>query len=303
MMVSTARQPPRVAPGDRVGVAALSGPVDQRALRSGFEALEAFGLRPVPAANLRLHDGLFAGDEAARLGAFHELVADASLKAILFARGGHGVLPLLPKLNWDLLAERPRLYCGYSDVTPFLVQVVKRLELVALYGPMVAKDFARGLSAIEESALWAGMTGEAFDFPLDDGPEEPIEGLLAGGCLSLLTACAGTPYAPDLTGSILFLEDVQEPLYRIDRMLHQLRLAKLLGGVRAIVFGSMSPLASEDAQAWRDGWKELVAEWSGRLEIPIATGLPVGHQEPNLALPLGRAARLSPQGRLEVAAA
>jgi len=303
MTASTVRQPLRVAAGDRVGVAALSGPVDAQQLQRGLAELESFGLRPVLAENLDQRHRLFAGDEAARTDAFHALAGDPSLSAIFFARGGHGVLPILPRIDWQLLEESPRLYCGFSDLTPFLLQVVERLGLVALHGPMVASGFARGLSEEERAALWAGLEGKGFDYGLTAGPEEEVEGRLMGGCLSLLAASAGTPFAPDLHGSILFLEDVQEPLYRLDRMLHQLHLATLLEGVRAIVLGALSPPTGEDIDAWTVGWRELREDWAERLGIPVLSGLAAGHGVPNLALPLGRRARLHPQGHLEVEAA
>lgn len=300
MIASNVRQPPRVAAGDRVGVAALSGPVDAEQLQRGLGALEAFGLQPVLADNLAKRHRLFAGDEAARTEAFHALAADPSLSAIFFARGGHGVLPILPRIDWATLRDHPRLYCGYSDLTPFLLQVVERLGLVALHGPMVASDFARGLSDAERAALWAGLQGTGFEYALTSGPDETIEGPLMGGCLSLLTASVGTGYMPDLQGSILFLEDVQEPLYRLDRMLHQLHLAGLLDGVRAIVWGTLSPPKDEEPGAWTAGWRELTEDWAERLDIPVLSGLTAGHGTPNLALPLGRPARLHRSGRLEV---
>lgn len=294
--------PPSVRPGDRVGVAALSGPVDGERLASGVAELRRLGFEPVTADNCADCDasGLFAGDDERRLAAFHRLVADPSLAAVFFARGGHGVLRLLPRLDWELLAARPRAYVGYSDLTPLLLAVTRRLGLVAFHGPMVAADLARGLTADEESSLLAALAG---DYPVamelsvaaGDHGRPPAVGRLVGGCLSLLTALLGTPFFPDLAGALLFIEDVGEPLYRLDRMLTQLGLSGQLGSIRGMIFGHLDGAGEDSPEPLLD---PLVAGLAGS-PWPVAWGLEVGHRAPNRTLPLGLAARLEPAaGRL-----
>jgi muramoyltetrapeptide carboxypeptidase len=194
-----------VLPGDRVGIAALSGPVDPDRLSLGMAALERLGFEAVPAANLDSRSGMFAGSDAERLEAFHQLAADPSIAAILFARGGHGVLRVLPGIDWDLLAAHPRAYVGFSDLTPFLLEVVRRLGLVAFHGPMVAADFARGMDEGERASFMGALAGrypaeQWFPEAMREGAE-PVRGVLLGGCLSLLAATLGTPYAADLEGA------------------------------------------------------------------------------------------------------
>ncbi len=142
-----------------MGVAALSGPVDPARLEAGLEALRRLGFEPVLAANVLSRHGLFAGGDEERLAAFHRLAADPSLSAIFFARGGHGLLRLLPAIDWDLLRRHPRAYVGYSDLTPFLLEVVRRLGLVTFHGSMVAADLARGLRPEEEESLLGALAG------------------------------------------------------------------------------------------------------------------------------------------------
>ena len=276
------RLPPPVRPGDRVGVAALSGPVDGEGLERGLDALRELGFEPVPAGNLGRRHGIFAGTDEERLAAFHELAGDRDLPAILFARGGSGLLRVLPRMDWELLRSAPRAYVGYSDLTPFLLEVVRRLRLVAFHGPMVAADLARGLTASEEESFLGALEGR---YPSAVSPacwarEGSARGVLSGGCLSLLTAVLGTPWAPDLSGSILFLEDVDEPEYRVDRMLTHLRLSGSLSGIRGVVTGQLGG-------GWDDG---CLGEWqldSLAGEYPIAFGFPAGHGAPNMTLPLG----------------
>lgn len=294
--------PPPVRPGDRVGVAALSGPAEEPRIERGLAALADLGFEPVSAANVAHRHGLFAGEDAARLDAFHELAADSSIRAILFVRGGHGLLRLLPRIDWDLLSRHPRAYVGYSDLTPFLLQVVQRLGLVAFHGPMVAADLARGLDDDERRSLLAALAGDyPAELPVEmedeDRARPAAEGPLLGGCLSLLTSVLGTPYAPRLDGSLLFLEDVSEPLYRLDRMLTHLRLSGSLAAIHAMIFGHIGCL---DAPAQdSSGCIRPLRQALGDFPWPLVWGIAAGHRAPNLTLPLGLASRLDPlAGRL-----
>ncbi len=297
--------PPPVLPGDRVGVAALSGPVDPLRLESGLGALRRYGFDPVVAANVSAPPHLFfAGTDDERLQAFHELAADPSLKAIFFARGGYGLTRILERIDWSLLARYPRAYIGYSDLTPFLDEVVKRLGIAAFHGPMVAADLASGLSAEEEASLLMALAGRfPQTMPLTGWLRRgDAVGPLTGGCLSMLAATLGTPYAPRLDGKILVLEDVHEPPYRLDRMLTQLRGSGAFDQLAGLVLGHFSdPAAGQEAAAAEDedgdeveeSWPRLLEEVLGGFDWPIAYGLPCGHFPPNLTVPLGLQGRLS----------
>jgi len=293
------RLPPPVLPGSRVGVAALSGPVDPRRLERGVAELEALGFEPVLGSNLASRSDLFAGDDDERLTSLHELADDASLDAIFLARGGHGLLRLLPRIDWPRLAARPRAWIGYSDATPLLNLLVERCGLVAFHGPMVASDLARGLDREERESLLSALAG-AFPLVYDVESIEdstkldgPVEGRLAGGCLSLLVSCLGTPFQHSLADTILVLEDVDEPSYRIDRMLTHLALSGSLTGVRGIALGDLRG---------RDEPTLGVAAVAERVRaaapgIPIVRGLTIGHRAPNRTLPLGATARLDPSSQ------
>lgn len=283
----TARLPPPVTAGARVGVAALSSKVDPERLARGMDALTRLGFTPVPARNLDVQGTFFAGGDEQRLEAFHELLDDSSLDAIFFARGGHGVTRLLPRLDWELMARRPRAFVGYSDLSPFLHQVVTRLGWVAFHGPMVAADLARGLSPVEEDSLLGMLAGDLpRRYPARGAGDVEARGILMGGCLSLFAATCGTPFAARFDDAILFLEDVDEPAYRVDRMLTQLRLSGSLTGVRAMV------LADSLHRAIGDEGLALVGEHLRGQ--PLAVGLEAGHAAPNLTLPLGIPCTLLP---------
>jgi muramoyltetrapeptide carboxypeptidase len=291
-------------------VAALSGPVDPGRLAAGLDALRALGYEPVLASNLASRAGIFAGDDRERLDAFHRLAADDTVRAVVFARGGHGVLRLLPRLDWRLLARHPRAYVGYSDLTPFLHQVVARLGVVAFHGPMAAAELADGLRPGELESFERALRGEvAAEIPLRivaPGHRGGGEGPLLGGCLSLLTGVQGTSFAPDLEGSVLFLEDVAEPLYRLDRMLTHLRLSGNLSDLQGLIVGHLSgdENGDRDAGSTERAFQGYLEELAERYGWPVARGLPAGHARPNLTLPLGVRARLDGAvGTLKISAA
>jgi muramoyltetrapeptide carboxypeptidase len=300
--------PPPVRPGDRVGVAALSGAADADSLQRGLATLRELGYQPVAARNLESRWGPLAGDDEERLAAFHELLADDSLAAIFFLRGGHGLLRIVDRLDWALIGARPRAWVGYSDLTPLLLRIVERCGWVTLHGPMVATDLARGLDADEASSLVGALAGEPVrELPLRWLREGAAEGQLLGGCLSLLAAVAGTAWQPQLRDALLFVEDVNEPAYKVDRMLTHLRLSGTLSSVRAMIAGHFGA-------EWQRGIEEPIgvaptavtepgsaAEWQRESllalvppTVPVAFGLPSGHGRPHLTLPLGAWARLVP---------
>lgn len=294
--------PPPVLPGDRVGVAALSGTIRPERLNAGLAALEGLGFEVVRAQNLLSCCEIFAGTDEERLAGFHELAADPSLKAIFFARGGHGVLRILPDIDWDLLASHPRAYMGYSDLTPFLLHVVERLGLVAFHGPMVAADLARGQTEAEMQSFLDALAGRyPVSMEVEPGPGPTREGPLLGGCLSLLNDTLGTPWANNFSNAILFVEEIDEPFYRFDRMLTHLRLSDNLAGIQGLVSGYLIGVDGADITE-RHGTERSRArlgELAALAEAPYVWGLEAGHIGPNLTLPLGIHARLEPQhGRL-----
>jgi len=296
-----AAKPKALRRGDVIGVAAPAGPVDEARLQRGVAELERLGFAVRVADGVLERRGFTAGSAERRLLELHGLWADPGVAAIVCARGGAGTIQLLPDLDRELLARNPKVLLGYSDITLLHLEM-ERLGVTSLHGPMAARELADGEEAFDRPSLWHGLTGEGA--PYASGPDDLValadgraEGLLRGGCLSLLAAAAGTPWAPRRPRgpAILFLEDVDERPYRIDRMLRQLRASGAFEGVRGVVFGDMKGCAPsiDDQYSLEDVLLEALAG----LDVPVALGLSSGHTpHPNVTLPLGVAARLECAG-------
>ena len=291
-MTRELRRPRRLVPGAVVGVAALSGPVRREDLSAGVASLERFGFGVRLAPNVLSREGLLglAGDDDARLRGYLSLVEDPGVDAILFARGGYGVTRLLGRLPEGLLAATGKLHCGFSDVTALSAFLRERCGLVSIHGPMVAADLAAPLDDLTAAwfpALLEGRAPRRLEVPTADVlVPGRAEGPLVGGCLSLLAALAGTPWQFDYEGALLFLEEVGEEAYRVDRMLGTLVSSGRLDRLAGIIAGSMTRVTFggvEDPERLR----ALLVDRLGPLGVPLAAGLPFGHAGPNVPLPVG----------------
>ena len=284
------RKPPRIRSGDVVGVIAPAGAVDGERLSAGVAVLEGWGLRVQVGSAVLKRQAYLAGSDEERLVDLVQMIDDARVRAIFCARGGYGSQRLLPRLDLGRLARQPKPIIGYSDATALLGAAVEA-GVLAVHGPMVADDMARGLSERSATHLQTLLTDPAWrweaEAPITLRPGKAT-GRLVGGCLAVLAAALGTPWAPDTDGAVLFLEDVAERPYRLDRLLTQLRQAGKLERVAGLVFGTMAACPPVDGV----GPLDVVRACVGDLPCPIAFGLPSGHapggaRAENLALPFG----------------
>jgi muramoyltetrapeptide carboxypeptidase len=291
-----------------VGIAAPAGPVEADRLERGVLELEALGFA------VRVPDGILdrqtftAGSLEGRLAQLEGLLTDPEVAAIVCARGGAGAGRLLTRLDGASLRTHAKPLLGYSDIT-WLHLALGRLGVVSLHGPMAARELADGEAAYDRESLWHALTGEGD--PFVSGPDAlhtlrtgAARGVLRGGCLSILAAAAGTPWSLRSGGAptLLFVEDVDEPPYRVDRMLLQMRASGALDGVRGIVFGEMKGCGPGPEADY--SLEEVLLDALDGLDVPVAFGLASGHTaRPNVTLPLGVDARLDcepGEARLEV---
>jgi muramoyltetrapeptide carboxypeptidase len=290
-------KPPALLPGDTVGIVAPASNMKRESLEAGCQALRQLGYKPFYFDSIFEQDLYFAGSAERRARELQQMFARDDVGAILCARGGYGANYLLGALDLRKIAAHPKIFVGYSDITALLTWFTDAAGLVTFHGPMVAKDFAvnDGVDLTSWEAAFTGISEWSLDLGPDSGVKALVagsrEGILYGGCLSILAASLGTPYEIRTGGTILFLEDLAAKPYQVDRMLMQLKLAGKLADVRGIIFGEMLDCVQGKDQGYT--LEEVVLRVVGDLGVPVAYGLRSGHvTRSNITLPIGVRAAL-----------
>lgn len=294
--------PPPIKPGDTVGVVAASGPPLPELLSKGIEFFQEKGFGVREGCHLRECNGYLAGQDSQRCEDLNSMLRDPEIRAIFFARGGYGVMRLLDSIDHEAIVKDPKILLGMSDVTSLQLSLYARCGLVTLAGPMIAGQIGEGLDRMSEESLMPALTeplATRDPFPLFDGSVRivrpgVVSGTLVGGCLSLVTSLLGTPHCPEFRDTILFLEDVHEPPYRIDRMMTQLRLAGIFNEVKAVILGYFS---GQDGEDLVEEAERILLDLIEDRQIPIISGFPHGHALPNLTIPHGLPVRLDTETR------
>jgi muramoyltetrapeptide carboxypeptidase len=298
-------RPPRLVPGSRIALVAPAGPLlETDDLTRAQELCRALGYEPLLATNANSRHGYLAGTDDQRIADLNGALRDPEIDAVWCIRGGYGSIRLLERVDYDAVARRPKALIGFSDITALLNAVTRRTGVITFHGPVARAAmpaFSRGhferVLASTEIPGRLGRLPQAADVLV---PQEDrivtltggtAEGQLAGGNLTLLHCLIGTPYFPDLNGAILFLEDVDEHLYNVDRILAHFRIVGALRQLAGVVVGRFTQLnrASRDGAL---GFDEVLATYFGPLGIPVAHGFPIGHIDAQWTLPLGVRARL-----------
>jgi muramoyltetrapeptide carboxypeptidase len=290
MTMGSPIKPLALRPGDKIGIIAPASNIKRDFLEQGCAVLRRLRYEPVYSEGIFDRDLYFAGSLERRLREMEEMFARDDIRAILCARGGYGSNYLLPRIDLAKIKAHPKIFVGYSDNCSLLTYFTDSLGLVTFHGPMVTKDFALADGVDIDS--WSAATSGASNWEIGAGSgarsliSGEAEGILYGGCLSILVASLRTPYEIHTDGTILFLEDVAAKPYQIDRMLVQLKLAGKLKAVRGIIFGEMLDCRQSPDQDYT--LEEVVTRVVADLKIPVAFGLRSGHvSRANITLPLG----------------
>nr|MBF0221073.1 LD-carboxypeptidase [Desulfobulbaceae bacterium] len=282
-------KPPVLKKGDRVGIAAPAGPIDRGMLLNGLNMLKELGLEVSYADDIGNHENYLAGSDERRLKEFHQLWADPEVKAIIAARGGFGCSRLIEHLDYDLIAGNPKILIGFSDLTIMLNTIFEKTGLITFHGPMLSTMVRDGNGREIFNQLAGPSQEEIKARPLEILRDGNAQGNLLGGNLTCLQNLTGTQFMPDGQDALLFIEDVNEPAYKIDRILTHLKMIGVLDKFSGIILGQF---LNSDLQQQDDC--ELI--WGRVLEltdtIPVWSGFPVGHGKKNLLLPVGGAAQM-----------
>jgi len=279
--------PAGASPGDVVGIVAPSGAVARQALEQGAAVLEGWGYLVSLGEHVDRRHRYLAGTVAERLDDLCSMIRDPAIRAIICARGGYGCVDLLPHIDVALVRANPKLLCGYSDASLLVNFFASSCGVAGLHGPMIASDIAQGLG--ESAAARLRMLLADPRAAWKQGGLEVIRGgkgygAMTGGCLSSIVSLIGTPFAQDTTGRVLFLEEIGEKPYRIERMLTQLKLAGFLSAPAAVVFGAFANCGEErDQQVIR----AVIEEIFSNAGYPVLAGFPAGHRPEQMTFPIG----------------
>jgi muramoyltetrapeptide carboxypeptidase len=289
-------KPSALRPGDTVGIVAPASNIKRGDLEAGCDALCRAGYKPVYLESILEQDLYFAGTVERRKRELEEMFVRDDVKAIVCARGGYGANYLLGSIDLDKIKAHPKIFVGFSDITALLTYFCDAAGFVTFHGPMAAKDWAHS-DGVHAASWQAALSGEApWEVGLGTDVEALCEGegegILYGGCLSILVASLGTPYEIKTEGTILFLEDLGAKPYQVDRMLMQLKLAGKFNAVRGIAFGEMLDCVQTTNQSYT--LEEVVMRIVGDMGLPVAYGVRSGHVTTrNITLPIGVQASLT----------
>jgi muramoyltetrapeptide carboxypeptidase len=285
--------------GDTIGVAATSSPATEEVLTKAVHGLEAMGYKvKVGGACRETYGGYLAGTPQQRAFELNAMFADDEVDGIMCMRGGYGSPQILSMLDYDCIAQNPKLFIGYSDITALHTVLGQYANLATVHGPMAASDIAHGLDDWSNEYLVRAMTRPEPLGPILNPPGEEMvclvegeaSGPVVGGNLALISALMGTPYQLDTRGKLLFLEDIDEEPYRVDRMLNQLAQGGLFEDCAGVIIGTWTncePKKREGFSVW-DVVHNLVVPY----QKPTVWNVQIGHGAYNMALPLGVAASL-----------
>ena len=297
-------KPRRLQPGDVVGLISPGGVLDPAGVEKRVKNLEALGFRVRLGRNLLAVHGGYAGTVPQRLADLHGMFRDPEVKGIWAARGGSGCNALLPSIDYELIRAHPKVRVGFSDITALHVAISRHAGLVTFHGPTAGSTFAdftvehlravvmepKAGHVLVPAPAHAAKEATAAQYVRHTFREGRAEGRLVGGNLSIVAALAGTPYAPETRGHLLFLEEIREAPYRVDRMLTQLHQSGISARAAGIALGIFEKCEAPDDEPSLTLAQTLQDQF-GASRVPAAYGLSFGHVAPQVTLPVGVRAR------------
>ncbi|NCQ16991.1 MAG: LD-carboxypeptidase [Ignavibacteria bacterium CG_4_8_14_3_um_filter_37_9] len=290
------QKPKKLLKGDTIGIVSpASSPDDLSRINKGAAYFENLGYSVEVGKNVGKYYGYLAGSDEERIEDLHAMFANKNVKAIICVRGGYGSPRLLDKIDYRLIKKNPKIFVGYSDITALQLAFLRKANLVTFGGPMVAVDFHGEINQYTEENFWRTVTsvkktGKVIlpgNEQLQQITKGKAEGEITGGNLSLVLALLDTVFLPKMKNKILFLEDVDEAPYKIDRMLNQLSISGLLKKIAGLVLGEFTDCEEKDADKKTLPLQEVLQKHLGDLRCPVIKNFPHGHREANFTIPFG----------------
>ena len=290
MKTNSIIKPARLKRGDTIGVISPSSPVGMEELDKAVNYLKNLEFNINLGTNVFGRRGYFSGTDEERIADLYRLFTDTSVKAVICSRGGYGSSRILDGIDFEVIKRNPKIFVGYSDITALELAIFAKTGMVTFYGPMLAPepDGEVDVSSLDNllPILFSEKSGYKFEFVKENViTDGTASGILVGGCLSLFCSLLGSPYLPDLSGGLLFLEDAYEEPYRIDRLLTQVKLSGVFDKVNGVLFGNFSHCEAreEDSPTVDDVISEICSE----LTIPVIKNVPFGHIKGKITIPMG----------------
>jgi muramoyltetrapeptide carboxypeptidase len=292
-MIKKKIQPPFLKPGDEVAVISPSFCIDENILYDSIKLLEQWGLRVRIGKNAFRKNGPFAGSDEERLSDFQEMTDDRDIRAVFCSRGGYGLSRIIDKIDFSALDSNPKWYSGFSDITVLHLWLSEVCGIISVHGEMPLNFNSPDKTPDTFITLRKALFGELsnLEWEGDFYKQRNAKGEITGGNLSLLYSLAGTPAEPETKGKILFIEEVGEYFYHIDRMLTSLRLSGKLEDLSALIIGGMNKL--EDAKIpWGKTIEETILDILSGYQYPVLFNFPAGHISDNRAFYIGKKAEI-----------
>ncbi|MFZ5516415.1 MAG: S66 peptidase family protein [Candidatus Zhuqueibacterota bacterium] len=282
-------------------VSPASRPMDDEKFQQGIIYLKTLGHTVIQAPHASDRRGYLAGTDESRADDLNAMFRDPQIDAIFCSRGGYGTPRIIEKIDYEAIRQNPKIFVGYSDITTLSLAIWQQTGLITFSGPMVAVEMANQIHEFTAGNFWkmissptpAGLLANPNDVTLKVFHPGEARGRLLGGCLSLINVLLGTPYCPDFSGAIFFIEDIEEEPYRIDRYLAQLNMAGILDSLAGVVLGQFIDCEQKDRTKPTLELDEIFHDYFDRLKIPVIQNFAYGHGPVKFTLPVGAQAYLN----------